>query len=437
MRLKLRSPQAAWAMAAVVMSLVALLFYANLTGSDEHLEHAFPHRYAACDPQFRRTSSNLLGPPAVNGNRITTLLNGDQAFPAMLDAIRSARHSLTFEGYIFWSGEVARQFADAFSERARNGVPTHLVLDWLGSKKMDQKHLQQMRQAGVEIVRYHPLRWYDLDRVNKRTHRKILVVDGRVGFSGSQNLIEPCYDKPKNQKLGRAWVELMARIEGPAVHELDIVFATDWFKETGERLRPQPAAPLPSSARPGAQTDVGVQVVPSGPGFEAENNLRLFNSMLYSAERRLSVTSPYFVPDDSLMYAVTTAAQRGVEVELFVGATADQFMVAHAQRSYYDALLAAGVRIWLYPEPFVLHAKHFSIDDHVAVVGSSNMDMRSFALNYEVVMMMTGEAIVSRLAEVQAVYRSLSTELTSDIWRERSRGARYVDNLMRLTATLQ
>src|SRR4029077_15601089 len=177
--------------------------------------------------------------------------------------------------------------------------------------------------------------------------------------------------------------------------------------------------PPEPSERPGALTGVGVQVVPSGPGFVTENNLRLFNAMLYSAERRLSLTSPYFVPDDSLLYAVTTAAQRGVEVELFVGATADQFMVAHAQRSYYEALLTAGVRIWLYPEPFVLHAKHFTVDDRVAVVGSSNMDMRSFALNYEVVMMMTGEEIVARLSEVQDTYRALSTELTLDAWRQR------------------
>lgn len=222
------------------------------------------------------------------------------------------------------------------------------------------------------------------------------------------------------------------------VQELNVVFATDWYSETGERLQDIVSAlPPPPSDRPGALRDVGVQVVPSGPGFVTENNLRLFNSMLYSAERRLSLTSPYFVPDDSLLYAVTTAAQRGVDVELFVGATADQFMVSHAQRSYYEALLRAGVRIWLYPEPFVLHAKHFTVDDRVAVIGSSNMDMRSFALNYEVVMMMTGSDVVARMSEVQDVYRSLSTELTLDAWVGRSRGQRYLDNLMRLTATLQ
>ena len=233
-------------------------------------------------------------------------------------------------------------------------------------------------------------------------------------------------------------MELIARVEGQAVQELNIVFATDWFTETDEDLRTFVAAvPPPPGPRPTGVTDVGIQVVPSGPGFVTENNLRLFNSLIYSARERLSLTSPYFVPDESLLYAVTTAAQRGVAVELFVGATADQFMVAHAQRSYYQALLEAGVRIWLYPEPFVLHAKHFSVDDDIAVIGSSNMDMRSFALNYEVVMMMTGAEIVGRLGEVEDVYRSLSTELTLEEWRSRSWGQTYVDNLMRLTAALQ
>ena len=178
-------------------------------------------------------------------------------------------------------------------------------------------------------------------------------------------------------------------------------------------------------------------MVPSGPGFATENNLRLFNSMIYAAREHLSLTSPYFVPDESLLYAVTTAAQRGVDVELFVSATADQFMVHHAQRSYYQALLEAGVRIWLYPEPFVLHAKHFSVDNWLGVVGSSNMDMRSFALNYEVVVMLTGHEIVERLHAVQGTYRSLSTELTLAEWKKRTRGAAYVDNVMRLTAGLQ
>ncbi len=161
-------------------------------------------------------------------------------------------------------------------------------------------------------------------------------------------------------------------------------------------------------------------MVPSGPGFATENNLRLFTTLIYSAQRRLSMTSPYFVPDESLLYAVTTAAQRGVDVELFVSEEGDQFMVYHAQRSYYQALLEAGVRIWLYPAPYVLHSKHFSVDDDVAVIGSSNMDMRSFALNYEVSLMLTrpGDRR-ARMREVEDAYRSLSRELTLEEWQQR------------------
>ena len=182
---------------------------------------------------------------------------------------------------------------------------------------------------------------------------------------------------------------------------------------------------------------VAAQVIPSGPGYVTENNLRLFTALIYSAQRRISLTSPYFVPDEPLLYAVTTAARRGVEVELFVSEEGDQFMVYHAQCSYYAALLEAGVRIHLYPAPAVLHSKHFTIDDDVAVIGSSNMDMRSFALNHEVSLMLTGGDIVARFRKVEDNYRALSRELTMAEWRERSYVQRYLDNTMRLTAALQ
>ena len=180
------------------------------------------------------------------------------------------------------------------------------------------------------------------------------------------------------------------------------------------------------------------QIVPSGPGFPNENNLRLFNTLIYGAQHRLSITSPYFVPEQSLLYAITTAAQRGVDVELFVGAEGDQFMVYHAQCSYYRPLLDAGVRIYLYPAPFVLHAKHFSVDDHTAVIGSSNMDIRSFNLDFEISMMATGSTdFVSRMREVEDMYRGLSRELTLDEWKTRPLTKRWVDNVMRLTSAVQ
>jgi cardiolipin synthase len=250
---------------------------------------------------------------------------------------------------------------------------------------------------------------------------------------GSQNLIEPGYNKASNHKGGREYVELVARIDGPAVTALRAVFAKDWYTETHERMGEEIARVTPAHHDDG----ISAQVLPSGPGYVTENNLRLFTALIYSAQNRISVTSPYFVPDEPLLYALTTAARRGVDVELFVSEEGDQFMVFHAQCSYYQALLEAGIRIYRYPSPAVLHSKYFSVDDDVAVIGSSNMDMRSFALNHEVSMMLTGGDIVARFRKVEDGYRALSRELTIEEWRQRSLVQRYLDNTMRLTAALQ
>ncbi|HZA93283.1 MAG TPA: phospholipase D-like domain-containing protein, partial [Gemmatimonadales bacterium] len=290
MRLKLRSSRATWAAAPVVMTLVAFLFYANLTGTDKRVEHSIPHRYSACDTQFRRTSSGLLGSPVVAGNRVTTLLNGDQAFPAMLDAIRSAKRSINFEGYIFWSGEIAQRFADAFSERARAGVPTHLVLDWLGSKKMDRKHLEQMRQAGVEIVRYRPIRWYNLDRLNKRTHRKIMVVDGKIGFVGGIGIADPYSGDAQDMDH---WRDSQYRFEGPVVAQLQSDFLDNWIKTGGVLLDGPEYFPRLYSVGPQM-----AQAFHSSPGDGVESLRLIFLLAISSATERILIANPYFVPNN-------------------------------------------------------------------------------------------------------------------------------------------
>jgi len=177
--------------------------------------------------------------------------------------------------------------------------------------------------------------------------------------------------------------------------------------------------------------------VPSGPGFVRENNLRLFLALIYYAQDRIIITSPYFVPDESIMYAITTATQRGLRVELFVSEIGDQALVHHAQRSYYEELLRAGVKIYLYKAPYVLHAKHFTVDEDVAVIGSSNMDMRSFSLNFEVSLMVRGRAFVKDLRAVQDGYRADSHELTLEEWKKQPLGATVLDNLARLTSAVQ
>jgi cardiolipin synthase len=316
-------------------------------------------------------------------------------------------------------------------------VAVRVLFDHLGSKgipgyqdmvgRLEGSRVQWRAMLPVEPWK-KPFRRPDL-----RNHRKILVVDGNVAFMGSQNLVEPGYNKEKNHRAGREWVELMSRVRGPVVAALDAVFLTDWYSETGEALLREHVAFHEVSPA----GDLTCQVIPSGPGYSSENNLRAFTTLIYAAQRRVSLTSPYFVPDESLLDAVTTAAQRGVDVELFVSEEGDQFMVYHAQCSYYRTLLEAGVRIYLYPAPFVLHSKHFSVDDDVAVLGSSNMDMRSFALNYEVSLMMLGPEVVNRMRKVEDAYRALSRELTLDEWAQRPARRKYADNVMRLTAALQ
>ncbi|GAB3277673.1 cardiolipin synthase [Sinomonas notoginsengisoli] len=368
--------------------------------------------------------------PMVNGNAVRLIPGYEDAIAEMADAVRKAKRFVNAEFYIVSWDEVTEDFFTALTEAAERGVEVRFLYDHIGSLRIPG-YRSFKRRLKDSKVRWRPMlpllpvhgQWR---RVDLRNHRKILVVDGETAFTGSLNLIERAY----HRRAKRKWVELMARIEGPAVTTLNVVFATDWLSETDEMLESQLVAPEPAGETP-------AQVVPSGPAFANENNLRLFNTLIYSAQHRLSICSPYFVPDDSLLYAVTTAAQRGVAVELFVSEQGDQFLVHHAQQSYYEALLTAGVAIYRYPKPFVLHAKHFTVDDDVAVLGSSNMDMRSFSLNMEVSLMLPGQHIVEQMRKVEDMYREVSKRLDLREWRTRPLLSRYVDNVARLTATLQ
>lgn len=358
----------------------------------------------------------------------------------MAAEIDRARSHVHIEFYITAWDEVTDPVFQAMIRATERGVDVRLLFDHIGSRRIPGYKKMVKRLRGTKIA-WHPMLPIKplqgrFRRPDLRNHRKILVVDGSVGFTGSLNLTEPGYNKPANHRLGREWVELMVRLEGPVVGALNSVFASDWYVETGQVVDLVPVFGEPD-ARPDEVFDVPCQVVPSGPGIVAENNLRMFTTLLYAATERISLTSPYFVPDESLLYAVTTAAERGVDVELFVSEVSDQFLVGHAQASYYRALLQAGVRIYQYPAPYVLHSKHFTIDDQVAVVGSSNMDMRSFALNYEVSLMMPDAAVVAKMREVEDTYRALSKELTLADWEQRPARTKYVDNVARLTAALQ
>jgi cardiolipin synthase A/B len=375
--------------------------------------------------------------PAVGGNEADLLSDYDESIAAMAGEVRTAEQYVHVEFYIMSWDSTTNDFFEVLAEVAARGVKVRLLFDHIGTARIPgyRDMIKKLQQTAIE---WHPMlpiqplkgKWR---RPDLRNHRKIVVIDGQTAYVGSLNMIDASYHNPKHERAGRKWRELVTRISGPVVFSIDIVFATDWFLETDEVLR-EDVQPYPYELEPG---DVLCQVVPSGPGFPDENNLRLFNSLIYSAQRRLSITSPYFVPDNSLLYAITTAAQRGIDVELFVGEQGDQFMVHHAQCSYYNALLKAGVKIYLYPAPYVLHSKHFSVDDDVAVIGSSNMDIRSFNLDFEVSVMCVSRSLTWAMREVEDQYRTMSRQLMLAEWHRRQLRKRYIDNVMRLTSALQ
>lgn len=391
------------------------------------------------DPLVTLTQ-NLTEMPLVGGNEARLIDDYEGSLASMAKDIDKATSYVHVEFYILSLDETTAVFFDALAAAARRGVTVRVLLDhWASSHCRDYKAtLERLTAIGVEwqlMLPVQPLRG-KYQRLDLRNHRKLLVIDGRVAFVGSQNVIDRSYNKKKNIKRGLKWQELMCRLEGPVVASIDMVFATDWFMETGGIPQSAPPDLQPGSSAPPSGT-LDCQVVPSGPGFEVENNLQLFLSLLYSARERIIITSPYFVPDDSMLRGLMAATARGVHVELFVSEIGDQALVWHAQRSYYLALLRAGVRVFCYPAPFILHAKHFSVDDDIALIGSSNMDMRSFGLNSEISLMVRSKSFVAEMRNVERDYREISKELTLAEWEQEPLRRTVLDGLARLTSALQ
>lgn len=383
------------------------------------------------------TMNQNLGALPISGDNGAHLISGYQeSLDAMAETIRTATEYVHVEFYILQSDDATDNFFRALEEVSARGVEVRVLLDhwanrWKPRYRKTTARLDAMGADWHLMLPMQPLKGR-MQRPDLRNHRKLLVVDGSVGYLGSQNVTDSTYNLPKNIKRGLHWVDLMARVDGPIVLSLNAIFLSDWYSETDEIL-----SDVDITHAETGSGDLDCQIIPSGPGFEVENNLRLFLALLYSAREKIMIVSPYFVPDEALLLAVSAACDRGVAVELFVSEEGDQAMVYHAQRSYYEALLRAGVRIWMYRKPYILHTKTLTIDDEVAVIGSSNMDMRSFGLNLEISMLVRGEEFVAEMREIEDTYRSLSRELTLDEWTQQPLRSTVLDNLARLTSALQ
>ena len=387
------------------------------------------------------TMNRELGKLPVSGGNHARLLDDYQgSIDAMAAEIDTATTWVHVEFYIVSFDETTKGFFAAMEAAVARGVTVRVLLDHIASIRAatHKATIAELNRIGVHwsfMLPVQPLKG-KYQRPDLRNHRKLVVVDGLVGFLGSQNLTSRDYNARKNIKRGLMWQELMTRITGPVVSSINLVFLSDWYCETGEILESEHVSVdrLPVDTSPSA---IECQMVPSGPGYLVEHNLRLFLALVTSAQSKVIITSPYFVPDEAMMYSITSACQRGLDVQLFVSEIGDQGPVWHAQRSYYGELLAAGVKIWMYKAPYILHSKHLSIDDDVAVIGSSNMDIRSFALDLEVSLVVHGESFVSDMREVEADYRANSTLLTPEAWEREPLRRTFLDGVARLTSALQ
>ncbi|NYS26777.1 cardiolipin synthase [Rhodobacteraceae bacterium 2376] len=365
------------AAALVTASLVtvALVIVAlNLMPDRRELREPVPPVVTSSSPEYQRTLAGLFGTNLVAGNRIQTLSNGDEIFPAMIDAIVAAQDSINFETYVYWDGSIAEQFARALMERARAGVEVRVMLDWVGSQPMDMSLIHGMEAAGVQVVRFRPVRWYTLNRINNRTHRKLLIVDGRVGFTGGVGIGDQWLGDARNPA---EWRELHFRVTGPVVAAMQGAFVSNWVEDTGEIL--QGPRYFPELAPEG---ETVAQLVLSATGSRNYMHMMLMTAFA-GAENHIRIATPYMVPDDVAKAQLLQARERGVEVEIIVpGEHMDKDMVRNASRHFWGPLLEAGVRIHEY-QPTFMHAKLIVIDEVFASVGSTNFDERSFRLNDE------------------------------------------------------
>ena len=400
-----------WVVGSILATIVVTLVVTNLIPAQKRIEHRVERLYDTGSPDYYRALGVLLGPPVVGGNRVEALQNGDEIFPSMLAAIRGARHTINFESYIYWSGDIGRSFADALAERAKAGVQVRVLLDWLGSQKIDDKLLREMRDAGVEIFLFHPLAWYDIARVNNRTHRKLLVVDGRIGFTGGVGVADKWQGHGQDADH---WRDSHYRAEGPVVAQMQATFIDNWTKVSGKVMHGPDY--LPDVA---PLADTRAQMFSSSPDGGAESMQLMYLLVIAAATRSIDLASAYFVPDELTSDALVAAMKRGVRLRVVLpGPIIDTDLVRRASRSTWGPLLEAGAEIYEY-QPTMYHCKVMIVDGLLVSVGSTNFDPRSFRLNDEANLNVYDRAFAARQEKVFEQDIARSRRVTLADWQNR------------------
>ena len=399
------------ALGSSFITLCAVLLVMNFITGEKKIERQLERRYATAEPQFRRALSVLLGPPFLAGNKVEVLVNGDRIFPAMLAAIRQAQRTITFETYIYWSESIGQEFADALGERARAGVAVHVLLDWVGSVKMEQRYLDDMQASGVDIERYHQPHWANLPRMNNRTHRKVLVLDGRLGFTGGVGIADQWRGDARDPAQ---WRDTHFRVEGPVVAQMQAVFMDNWIKAKGRVLHDQDYFPALDPVG-----DLAAQMFSSSPSGGSESMHLMYLLAITAARDTIHIGNSYFVPDGLVVRALVEAAARGVKVRVITpGEHIDTEIVRRASRAGWGELLSAGIEIAEF-QPTMYHCKVFVVDGLLVSVGSTNFDSRSFRLNDEANLNVLDSAFAQEQIAIFDADWQRSRAITFDQWVRR------------------
>lgn len=397
-------------MSTWTLSLVGLLLLGAGCASHVRPHVALPPLELG-EPSFFPTIEAYTTTPIVGGNAVDVLLNGEEIFPAMLEAIRGARKTISYAQYYYEDGPIARDIAEAVAERCRAGVGANVLLDSFGSLSIPAAYVDLMKRSGCHVEWFRPLRPVPWGRSNNRNHRRVLVVDGRVGFTGGSGVSRKWMG---NGRIEHHWRDTDVRVRGPVVEWMQGAFAENWLEATGIVLGGEAYFPRPVPV----QGDVHAQVVRSSPASGSSAMYTLFMLAVASAQRSILVTNPYFVPDARMEEALVEAVQRGVQVTVLVPGAIDHNLVRQASRGKFGKMLKAGVAIYEY-RPALLHAKTMVIDGVWATVGSTNLDNRSFAANEELNVVVYSRSVARRLEQVFADDLKHSRRVSYDEWRRR------------------
>ena len=405
--------------ATAAVSAFLTLLIVNLVPEARLVRRVVPHEFAASDERFLRTMSGFSNGWVSSDNAVQTLVNGDEIFPSMLAEISAARATINFETYIYWSGTVGYEFARALAAKSREGIDVRVLIDWVGSLPFDEDLIRVMTSAGVEFVRFRPLHWYTLDRVNNRTHRKLLIVDGRVAFTGGVGIADKWLGDAQNVD---EWRDTHYRITGPVVAAFQAAFAENWLEATGETLLgDQFYPPLEATG------DLEAQLIVSSQPNGSENMELMFLTAIASAQNHIRIGMAYFVPDDTALKQIVEARKRGVEVEVIVpNHLTDVPIVRKGSRHFWGELLRAGVRIYEF-QPTMYHPKVMIVDDIWTSFGSANLDERSLRLNDEASLNVYGTDFSATQVDIFEADVKRSREISLEEWEARPLSEKVTD----------